>query len=227
MIRIYDKDEHEFRSLGLGNMDDAIRCEVKSEINKDYYLEMDYPVSGSSYKYVKLKNIIYSKSDLYKGYQPYRIYEISEPLEGNTTIKAHHISYDLCGFTVDNIINITHLSNVIDIIEAATGANPHNVYYFTMHLKNGIDPEPKEEFKYDHAINIRELLTNIIDIFDVEVDFDGYNINIYDKMGEDRGLQIRYGHNLTNMDYTITDVNEYTGIFPYFLDKLTKQLLLV
>lgn len=218
MIKIYSKDETEFKSMGLGFLDEATRCEVKTEINKDYYLELDYPISGNSYKYIQLDNIIYCKSDLYKGYQPYRIYEKSIPLEGNITIKAQHISYDLCGFRVANVTGVTKLSDAISIIQ--NGVEPHSLFHFTFDIPVGFDPAG--ELDIVPSTNLKQIFTEIIDKFKVEFDYDCYTIKIRKKLGTNRGLQIQYGTNLTNLDHISNNSKVYTGIFPYYMKETNK-----
>ena len=92
---LFDKSETTFTSKGLGTLTDAISCEVTEERNGKFELEMRYPMTGIHFQDVLQNNIILAKPSENQDPQPFRIYRVSEPLDGNVTIYAEHISYAL------------------------------------------------------------------------------------------------------------------------------------
>ena len=90
---LYDAGEKDFTSNGLGRLYDAIFCTVTEERNGSFELEMTYPVSGIHYKDILKERIIYAVPADGKKEQPFRIYKISKPMKGITTISARHVSY--------------------------------------------------------------------------------------------------------------------------------------
>ena len=100
MIRLFDSTATNFLSNGLGNLPDASKCEVVEERNGSYELEMEYHISGRRYSELELRRIIVAKPNPYAEAQPFRIYNISKPLNGLVTVKAEHISYDMSGYPV-------------------------------------------------------------------------------------------------------------------------------
>lgn len=46
---LYEKDERQFTSNGLGRLSDCLRCTVTEERNGIFECEFDYPVTGWLY----------------------------------------------------------------------------------------------------------------------------------------------------------------------------------
>ena len=100
LIKLFDSNETEFETNGIGVLPDAETCEITEERNGEFELEMDYPINGRHYNDIRLRKIIVTKSNPYSKPQPFRIYSISKPIDGIVTINAEHISYDLSGYPV-------------------------------------------------------------------------------------------------------------------------------
>ena len=97
---LYEADETQFKSNGMGRLSDAISCKVVEERNGQYELEMKYPVTGIHYKDLCEERIIASRHDDTDDIQPFRIYKITRPMNGQVEINARHISYQLSKVTV-------------------------------------------------------------------------------------------------------------------------------
>ncbi len=100
LIRLFESTATSFFTNGLGGLSDASKCEVVEERNGAFELEMEYHISGKRYDDLQLRRIIVAKSNPYSDPQPFRIYEISKPINGIVTVKAEHISYDMTGYPV-------------------------------------------------------------------------------------------------------------------------------
>ena len=61
MITLHAASSTSFNTLGLGSMSDVIKCTVVEEINGQFELSMDYPITGRHYKDIQLRRIIYCK----------------------------------------------------------------------------------------------------------------------------------------------------------------------
>lgn len=93
--RIYDNSFTTYDSNGLGLLVDAISCQVEEESNGDFELTLVYPSDGSFFYALKQDNLIKADaSDSLKG-QLFRIDTISKPLNGQVTVYAKHITFDL------------------------------------------------------------------------------------------------------------------------------------
>lgn len=103
--RIYDNSFTTYESNGLGLLVDAISCQVEEESNGDFELTLVYPSDGSFFYALKQDNLIKADaSDALKG-QLFRIDTISKPLNGQVTVYAKHISFDLAKNSLNEDIN--------------------------------------------------------------------------------------------------------------------------
>ena len=105
--KLYNYNETNFDSLGLGVLKDALTGKVTHERNGQYDLELEYPVSSRLAKHLKKNNII--KADAGKRFkgQLFRIFKVNKTLENTIKVYANHITYDL----QDNFIPKIDLSN--------------------------------------------------------------------------------------------------------------------
>lgn len=92
---LYEMNETNFTSNGVGRLFDCTRCEVTEEKNGNYLLELDYPVSGKYFKELSTGKIILATHDKTGETEPFDIYSISKPSSGSVTVYGHHISYRL------------------------------------------------------------------------------------------------------------------------------------
>jgi phage minor structural protein len=103
--RIYDNSFTTYESNGLGLLVDAISCQVEEESNGDFELTLVYPSDGSFFYALKQDNLIKADAfDTLKG-QLFRIDTISKPLNGQVTVYAKHISFDLAKNSLNEDIN--------------------------------------------------------------------------------------------------------------------------
>ena len=84
----------------MGVLRDAVSCTVTEERNGAFELEMVYPITGQHYSSLALRGLILAKPNPYGEAQYFRIYKISRPINGQVTVNAQHISYDLSGIPV-------------------------------------------------------------------------------------------------------------------------------
>ena len=49
LIKLFDSNETEFETNGIGVLPDAETCEITEERNGEFELEMDYPINGRHY----------------------------------------------------------------------------------------------------------------------------------------------------------------------------------
>lgn len=103
--RIYNNSFTTYDSNGLGLLVDAISCQVEEESNGDFELTLVYPSDGSFFYALKQDNLIKADtSDTLKG-QLFRIDTISKPLNGQVTVYAKHISFDLAKNSLNEDVN--------------------------------------------------------------------------------------------------------------------------
>ena len=217
MIILFDEAEKSFTSLGLGILRDAMSCSVEEKLNDTFELTMTYPVTGQHYSKIRIGRIVFAKPNPYDEYQPFRIYAISKPLKGTVTISAFHISYDMNGIPC-KAINAKSLNEALAQIQ--NGAYiPSN-----FNLKTNISIS--RTFKTTAPYNMRALLlgdeeNSLVGVYNGEIKFDKFEATIYQKRGKNRGAQVCYGHNMTDLTHETNTDLLYNGVFPYYHKETT------
>lgn len=212
MMRLFPATATVFTTNGLGYLVDAIKCEVKEERNGVFELSMTYPITGRRYHDILLRSIIVTKPNPYDDPQPFRIYEISRPINGIVTISAEHISYDMNGIPVSGGWSASNPSIALNGLKShAAVACPFTFW---------TDKSTSGTFTVDLPSNMRACLGgtegSILDIFGGEYQFDEFLVRLYGARGMNRGVTIRYGKNLTDLQQEENCANVYTGVYPYW-----------
>ena len=186
----------DFTTNGLGVLADSPRCEVTEERNGPYELEMDYPIDGQHFSEITHSAIIYAVPADGKDPQPFRVYDITKPLDGLCTIYAEHISYQLAHIPVTPFGRCTSVASALQGLKT----NAAETCPFTFWT----DKASTGTFEVKEPVSIREMLGgtrgSILDAFGGgEYEWDGYTVKLYQHRGHDKGVTIRYGRNLTDL----------------------------
>ena len=213
MIPILFPDTAEqFSSQGLGALSDAISCTVHEVLNGEYELEMKYPMDGIHYSEMTARCIIYAIPSPYRSPQPFRIYRQSRPLDGIVTFYARHISYDLSGVPVTPFSS----SSVVDALASIeqSWVVPCSFHFWT-------DKATSANFSISVPSATRSILGgtegSVLDVYGGEYEWDGFTVRLWNHRGQDNGVTVSYGKNLTNISQDYNDSGVLTGIMPYWL----------
>lgn len=204
----------QFADNGLGVLSDAASCIVTEERNGSFELELEYPVEGIHYGEIGNRSVIVAKPSPAREPQPFRVYKITRPLGGLVTVYARHISYDLSGVAVAPFSAST-LAEALSALES--GAVPDNHGFTVTTNKGGIGG-----MQVAAPSSLRSVLGgvegSILDTYGGEWEFSGYTCKLWDARGEDRGVVIRYGKNLTSLEQETSCAEVYTAVYPYWTD---------
>lgn len=208
---LYGSTETSFSGNGIGSLADATSCTVTEERNGSYELEMSYPVSGVHYADIALRSLITAKPNNASDPQPFRVYRITKPMNGIVEVYAEHISYDLSGIPDEPFTASSAAAAV-----AALGSSAAVTCPFTFWT----DKSTTATMTVSAPASIRSLLGgtdgSVLDVYGGEYEFDGYAVKLHNARGENRGVSIRYGKNLTNLTQEENCSNVYTGVYPYW-----------
>lgn len=212
--RLYKSSETAFTSEGLGRLTDARKCEVTEERNGQYELLLEYPVTGKLMPELTMGRIIWAIHDDSKTGQPFQIYEISRPLQGWVKVRAWHISYALNFAVCKPFTAASSLEAFEKIPQNIMGTAPYTFTFTTSIVK-------ATTFKSDIPKSVRSLLGgsrgSIIDTYGGAFEFDKFEVKHYNR-GNDNGVVIKYGKNLTKLDRELNRQNSYNSIVPYWTD---------
>lgn len=203
----------EWTTQGLGALSDAISCIVTEERNGIFELEMQYPVSGVHFDEMQNRCIILAIPSPYRAAQPFRIYRITKPLNGICTVYAQHISYDLSGVPLNPFTAGSAPAVMAGLQSNAEGENPFTFW---------TDKSTAANFAVDVPSSIRSVLGgqtgSVLDVYGGEYAWDGYTVRLYNQRGQDNGVRIAYGKNLTDLEQDENISSVATGIYPYWAD---------
>lgn len=204
----------EFTSYGLGALSDAISCEVEEHRNGSYELQMEYPLTGIHYDEIALRSLILAKPNYLDDPQPFRVYQITKPINGVVTIYARHWSYDLSDIPVQPFTAAG--------IQSAMNGLISNAMYDISDWHFTTSRTTPSNFKVDEPSSVRSWFGgkegSLLDIYGGEWHYDGRTCNLENSRGADKGVVIRYGVNLTDLQQEENCAEVYTGVLPYWKD---------
>lgn len=211
LMRIFESTDSDFSTNGIGTLSDTIQCEVEEKLNNKYEMSMTYPVSGKNYKEIQYKRIVVVKPNPYSDPQPFRIYGISKPLNGEVTINAEHISYDLSRYTAAPFSAGSVLTAFQNLVAAMDVPSPFTFW---------TDKTTSANIETIKPLTVRSILGgiegSILDTYRGEYEFDGYTVKLWNNRGSNRGVTIRYGKNLTSLKQDENCSNVYNAVRPYW-----------
>lgn len=211
LMRIFESTDSDFSTNGIGTLSDTIQCEVEEKLNNKYEMSMTYPVSGKNYREIQYKRIVVVKPNPYSDPQPFRIYGISKPLNGEVTVNAEHISYDLSRYTAAPFSAGSVLTAFQNLVEAMDVPSPFTFW---------TDKTTSANIETIKPLTVRSILGgiegSILDTYRGEYEFDGYTVKLWNNRGSDRGVTIRYGKNLTSLKQDENCSNVYNAVRPYW-----------
>ena len=210
---LYSATETNFDHNGIGILSACVSCEVIEEANGIFELAMTYPMDGVHFAEIGDRAIIKAKADQFRKPQLFRVYAISKPMNGIVTVLAEHISYDLSGIPVKPF-------SASSAASALTGLKNNAVVGCQFDFWT--DKETQANFKVSVPASIRSRLGgvsgSILDVYGGEYEFDNYTVKLHKNRGQNRGVSIRYGKNLTDIQQDQNCSNVATGVYPYWVD---------
>lgn len=223
---LYGADEENFTSNGLGRLADAISCKATEERNGIYEVEMEYPVGGRHFGQLLLSNIIYCRASQDPDPQAFRIYEVTDAIDGVSTVRAQHISYQLTAIPVEPFVAETPSDAVSLLVSKSVVTNPFSI---TTDIQVG-------GYTVATPDSVRAIIGgidgNMLENYQAEVKWDMYDVYILTSRGENRGKVVRYGKDITDITQEQSIEDTVTGIYPYYSDNdgeyvdLTEKVLM-
>ena len=218
---LYDPNESDFSHNGLGILNDCSSCYVTEEANGIFELEMEYAMDGIHFNEIQDRCIIKAKPNQYADPQLFRVYEIQKNgMGGIATVYAQHISYDLSGIPVSPFT--AHGAD-----GALSGLKSHSIIDNPFEFST--DKDVAAEFNVNIPASLRSRLAgnvgSVLDVFGGEFEFDNYKVILHKNRGRNRGLSIRYGKNLTDIEQERNCADVFTGVYPFWADTEYKNLV--
>lgn len=197
--------------LGLGTLSDCLSCEVQEARNGVYELEMTYPESGIHAKELEVRGVIKAKPNFTDDPQLFRIYKIGKVMRGKFTVYARHISYDLSGSIIESGTASTCVT-ACELLENATNG-------FTIET----DKNVTANFTITEPSSVRSWFAgkegSLLDVYGTgEYKYDNFDVRLLLHRGQNRGVTLRYGKNLTELKQELNGENLVTGVIAFYKD---------
>ena len=197
---------------GVGALTDCLTCVVKEKRNGSYELTLTYAAQGIHADELVPNACIKAKPNYTDNPQLFRIYKVSKVANGRFTVNAQHISYDLSG----KVITQGTAENAIQACALLT----LNAGDFVINT----DKNVTAPFKVKAPSSVRSWFGgkegSLLDIYGTaEWKYDNFTCSLLAHRGADRGVQIRYGKNLTELSQDVDVTNLVTAVIPYYLNE--------
>ena len=196
---------------GVGALIDCISCQVTEERNGSYELTLTYSVNGKYASEIQPNRFIKAKPNFTDDPQIFRIYKVGKTINGQFTVFAQHISYDLSGKIITGG-TAGSCTAACSLLQAKAGN-------FTINT----DKSVSATFTITEPSSVRSWFGgkegSLLDVYGTgEWKYDNYTASLKQARGSNRGVQIRYGKNLTDLSQELDMSNLVTGIYPYYID---------
>jgi phage minor structural protein len=210
---LYSATETNFDHNGIGILSACVSCEVTEEANGIFELAMTYPMDGIHFAEIGDRSIIKARADQFRDPQLFRVYAISKPMNSIVTVLAEHISYDLSGIPVKPFSASAVAGALMGLKNNAVVDCPFEFW---------TDKSTSANFKVSVPASIRSRLGgvsgSILDVYGGEYEFDNFAVKLHNRRGQNRGVSIRYGKNLTDIQQDQNCSSVATGVYPYWVD---------
>ena len=209
---LYESNETEFESNGLGRLRDALSVKVTEARNSVYECDFEYPVGGHNYDQIRLGRIIAAEHDDTGDVQPFDIVSMTRPINGVVAFHAVHISYRQSKMVASGA-DINSISDAFSMLSNAVPNNPFSYYSDEnqMGYMAAADGTPR---------SVRQMLGgvegSILDTYRGEYEWDKWRVILHQNRGSEKDFTLRYGVDL--VDYTEeTDYSEsYSSVVPFW-----------
>lgn len=230
---LFPSDECYYVYLGKGKLTDVISCIVHEELNGEYSLTMEYPVTGPMLEDLYAGGTISVIAPTYSTFndgfdsQFFDIYKHTVPINGVVTFYANHVSRRLADIAhVAGFIKATGMQTILQCnpIPPVNGIDFYGSgVYDTRTARSetpasglakliGAEDSIHTHFGYDFAFDC-STPSQAGDNRTWKVECNIVTIN---HRGQDRGVKIRFGYDLMDINYTHDKTGTYNALVPYW-----------
>lgn len=208
---LYDKTETAYTTNGIGRLSGAVSCLVTEERNGVFALEMVYPSSGEHYADITPGMQVLASVGKGRQTQPFEITKVTRPISGKVTVEAEHKSYQMELIPVGPCEAESATEALAALKAAAAESCPFTFWTNKVTIAS---------FAHTAPGSLRSRLGgeagSVLDVFGGEWEFDRFTCRLWSSRGEDRGVVLRYGKNITDINQEESIQNTITGVYPYY-----------
>lgn len=209
---IYNKNETNFETNGLGFLTDILSASVIDELNGDYSLTFDYPMNAKNGDKLVEDNII--KCRVADGSQ--QLFIITSVIKTYDTyrVTCRHIFYKLLYNFVEDVYpqNLNAADFLNWILYRTQYANEFTGYsdISTLRTARYVRKNPVECILGEE--------NSMVNLYGGEIKRDNFKIYFNARVGNDEGVKLIFGKNITGININMDISNCYTRIMPMGYD---------
>ena len=221
-IVLYECNETDFTHNGICILKDCISVKATENLCGTFTLELEYPVGEFASNEIVRGRIIKCKLKDNRDAQLFRIRNVVKD-DDSLTANCQHIAIADLGSNIVpslSIVGKTRTEAGQMILDNAyqthryTFVGEDSGFQSTLNVKrvspiNAIVGESEDE---DNQV--------LLKTYGGEIRFNNFEIECYDEIGDDNGVRISYGKNLTGIEEKIDDTDLVTSIIPVGGDEL-------
>lgn len=204
--------------VGSYTLSDVVSMNCIEERNGAFDVEFEYLYAGLNADQIAVEAIVMAIPQKNGTPEPFRIYEVSTPINGVVTVKAHHLSYDLDGIVLQPFIKYS-FATVISEVNSQLSAGG---FAFRL-VGNGITSSEQFSITYPQtaASVLGQGLHSLVNVYGAELSYEWDAANGYEKiiLNASRGVAssatVSYGVNLLSLESNVNAENVYSAIYPY------------
>lgn len=219
---LYESDEKEFWSKGLGPLSDAEKCTVTEERNGAYTLSMTYPIDGAqadkiaNNRIIKADNAYDLKNQLFviKTVTPI----MTETGEISLSVYAEHISYITNDLSIPPELSLTGTAQqaLDQWKDSLIGGETSGIT-----VDSDVTNTSSTLLTIQNVANARQALGgvegSILYCWKGEYKFDNLHISLKKQRGTTANTLLSYGRNLLTFEQEQNIAETYTTLYPYAL----------
>ena len=215
MVNIYEYNEKDFNHRGTP-LKNFLKCEIAEILNGVYELNFEYPLESDDSHLLENGKVL--KANNYDGEQLFRILYLQKDLD---TIKGYalHISYDLLGNFIEDIF-IQGMNGARALHEVLTRSTDEHNFIGTSDIQYLHNSRLVRKNTLEAIMGDKD--NSLLSRWGGELYRDNFRINWLNKIGNDKGVSIKYAKNLTGFEYKV----DLSGLVTHFIPKGFDGLLL-
>ena len=194
--------------FGIGSLTDCIDYKCTEGRNNKYELNLTYPANGIHADQIQYGSFIKAKPNFTDDPQLFQVIKVGKTMSGQFSVYCQHVSYLLSGKVISSGTAGSATAACLLLTGSAGG--------FTITT----DKNVAADFTVTEPSSVRSWFGgkkgSLLDVYGTaEWHYDNFTCSLLAHRGADRGVQIRYGKNLTQLSQEINMENLCTGIIPF------------
>lgn len=214
-VNIYLQNETDFDHNGLGFLTDILNAKVTDNLNGDYSLFFEYKINGSLSEYLQNENIV--KCQVADGTQ--QLFVIKSVLEtfDSIQINCKHIFYKLLDNFLEDV-SPTNLNGQMFLQWILDRTNYSNEFI----AQSDINDTKSARYIRRNPVDciLGDTDNAMVNLFGGELKRDNFKIIFNARIGNNNGVNLIIGKNITGINITVDTNSIHTRIMPQGFDGL-------